>query len=87
MPDPDAGEYGDGYRTIDKQAHAASCAALYAGLRSIGAPRWLAFSLPMIAGVAFERGQGSHGGLSSGKDVVANGAGFSVALAFDLAHR
>lgn len=79
----DPGGYADSWGTIDKEAHLATCAALYAGLRSSGAPRWLAFAAPLLAGLALETGQSRHGGHFSTRDLAANGVGCGLAFVID----
>jgi hypothetical protein len=77
--DRDRGGYRDTYQTIDKVAHASTAAALTSFAIQGGVQPEAAWLLTIAGGAAFELTQTQGGGYYSGRDVVANATGATVA--------
>jgi hypothetical protein len=75
----DAGGYDDGYRSIDKLAHASTALALTSLAVQGGVRPRDAALVTVAASVGFELTQAQGGGYYSGRDVVANATGVAVA--------
>jgi len=77
--DRDRGGYRDTYQTIDKVAHASTAAALTSFAIQGGVQPEAAWLLTIAGGAAFELTQTQGGGYYSGRDVVANSVGATLA--------